>query len=494
MKATGQKKSAPGIVSRLPQPTTNRYWNPGADPPRLTAAEATASTASIQTGHRTTLPLHHHRTHHHRTGAVGKTGLHIPVTLRKHRVGAGLTLPGTSSVWASILHCYAHAEPQVRTTFRRFRTPGQHPSEALPAAVATICAASRQASNAHAVGPSPNDCRNCGNPARKSRLHIPVTLPKRILDAGLPVLMAFMVWTVILQTGAQAGPETRITSLPPTTPATLPTAAYEPPARGAAEPADGAEGAKTTTDLLTFIRALEAPRGYDDYERRIPTAPPKPLTAMTVGEVLDWQVRLRRAGAVSTAAGGYQIIYPTLKRLVAKYGLSRSLRFNATTQDHLARLLIGECGAKGPITRHPRYGNCLAGIWAALPLTHGTRKGRSAHHGVAGNRARTRPETVLALLAGQPVAIPVQGPRQSLDPTAALARIGRSLRSDPLAFEAARIPVETRQSTQQSDVPARIPGLAGINAALRKARRDGTLTPALGPAIKTWKQDPYAQE
>ena len=33
----------------------------------------------------------------------------------------------------------------------------------------------------------------------------------------------------------------------------------------------GAEGRTgLTTDLLTFIRALEAPRGYDDYERRIP--------------------------------------------------------------------------------------------------------------------------------------------------------------------------------------------------------------------------------
>ena len=72
-----------------------------------------------------------------------------------------------------------------------------------------------------------------------------------------------------------------------------------------------------TTDLLTFIRAHEAPRGYDDYERRIPIPPPHSLTQMTLAEVVAWQQRVRRAGAVSTAAGGYQIIYGTLAGLLS---------------------------------------------------------------------------------------------------------------------------------------------------------------------------------
>jgi len=262
----------------------------------------------------------------------------------------------------------------------------------------------------------------------------------RIFGAGLHVLTFYLAWTVILQTDAQAGPETRT----------------------------------TTTDLLTFIRALEAPRGYTDYERRIRIPPPKPLTAMTVGEVLDWQVRVRRSGAPSTAAGGYQVIYPTLKRLVTKYGISRARIFDAGTQDHMARLLIGECGAPGPKRNHPRYGNCLAGIWAALPLTHGPRKGRSAHHGVAGNKALTHPDIVLDLLAGLEVALPPRGTGASppLDPAwEALRRIGTSIGTQPLAFGASRITVEE------------------INTAMRKARRDNTLTPSL----RTWKRDPYAQ-
>ena len=270
--------------------------------------------------------------------------------------------------------------------------------------------------------------------------------------------MAFLAWILFLHSAVQAaGPETRTT--------TLPTAAFERPEASA----------RTTTDLLTFIRALEAPRGYDDYERRIPLAPPKPLTTMTLDEVLGWQVRVRRSGAPSTAAGGYQIIHPTLKRLVSVYGLSRDLRFDARLQDRLARLLIAECGNRpeaAAIRAHARFGNCLAGIWAALPLTQGPDKGLSAHHGVAGNRALTRPETVLALLAGHPVAIPAPESRQPPGPARDPVRTAPSDR--PLAFGALSI--------------------TDVNAAMRAAQQNNTLTPSLRPppATHTWKVDPYA--
>ena len=303
---------------------------------------------------------------------------------------------------------------------------------------------------------------------------------KTRFGAGRIALIGLLTWAAFVESGAEAGPEPRITAISRITPAT----AYVPPvpAGTAGTGADGEADASadrgrpgTTRDLLTFIRALEAPRGYADYERRIPIPPPKPLTTMSVGAVLDWQVRVRRSGAPSTAAGGYQIIHPTLKRLVNTYGISRARVFDAAAQDHLARLLISECGRKGPKRNHPRYGNCLAGIWAALPLTHGPGTGRSAHHGVAGNKALTRPQTVLALLAGQPVRLPARGTAAPppLDPAqaaAALKRIGQSV-TRPLAFGANRITVDE------------------INTALRKAKRAGTLTPSLC----TWKRDPYAQ-
>ena len=239
-------------------------------------------------------------------------------------------------------------------------------------------------------------------------------------------------------------------------------------------PETATAGPGSTTDLLTFIRALEAPRGYIDYERRIPIAPPAPLTRMTVGDVLAWQRRVRQSGAPSTAAGGYQIIYPTLSRLVRVHGIDPRARFGPAMQDHLAGLLIAECGPRGPVADHPRYGNCLAGIWAALPLTRGRSRGRSAHHGIAGNRALTRPETVLALLAGTPVTLPAgAGGHRARGPAPTGTR-GR------LAFGATTI--------ASDPAPASAQAMTDTNAALRGAARQGTLT----PSTRIWKLDPYA--
>ena len=217
--------------------------------------------------------------------------------------------------------------------------------------------------------------------------------------------------------------------------------------------------ARTTTDLLALVRALEAPRGYDDHERRIPVPPPRPLTRMTLGEVLDWQSRVRNAGAPSTAAGGYQVIRATLARLVRQHGLDRNALFDPAMQDRLARLLVAECGDPGPPSRHPHVADCLAGIWAALPLATGARRGQSAYRGVAGNRALAAPETVLAVLAGQPVPLP-EGPPERGAPAPADAAV--------LAFGAVR--------------------LRRIQSAVRRATGTGTLT----PSIRDWSLDPYA--
>ena len=231
------------------------------------------------------------------------------------------------------------------------------------------------------------------------------------------------------------------------------------------------------SDLLAFIRHLEAGRaGYNAFERRITVAPPKLLTAMRVGEVLAWQNRVRAAGNPSTAAGGYQIIRATLDRLVRNGTVSKTAIFNADTQDRLARSLIGECGlhtntvGSSPRRHSVRFANCLAGIWASLPLVSGPRRGLSAHHGVAGNRALTTPKTVLALLAGKPVTFA----RSSADD-------GRGNGDGAtLSYRAiAKVPE-----------PESLPSRARIGEAMRKARKGGTLT----PSVRKWKVDPYAQE
>ena len=219
----------------------------------------------------------------------------------------------------------------------------------------------------------------------------------------------------------------------------------------------------TTSDLLTFIRALEAPRGYNDYERRIGLAPPQPLTQMRLREVLEWQKRVRTAGYPSTAAGGYQIIHATLKRLITTYHIDRDVLFHAKTQDRLAQYLIAECGPRPAQTdrsQHPAFANCLAGVWAALPVTSGRDRGYSAYRHVAGNKALTTPATVLALLAGQKVSTPLpdpkaQPPRQS---------------PRPLAFGAVHV--------------------VDAHAMMRRVQGSDDLT----PSVHHWTFDPYASQ
>lgn len=78
-----------------------------------------------------------------------------------------------------------------------------------------------------------------------------------------------------------------------------------------------------TAALLDFIGSIEAPRGYDDYYRGVSSPPPRPLTTMTVREVLAWQDRIDRYSK-SEAAGRFQIIEDTLRGLVRKHGIDTS--------------------------------------------------------------------------------------------------------------------------------------------------------------------------
>ncbi|MCY4288617.1 MAG: hypothetical protein OXC63_08495 [Aestuariivita sp.] len=189
---------------------------------------------------------------------------------------------------------------------------------------------------------------------------------------------------------------------------------------------------------------------------------------MAVGEVLAWQEQLRRQKTVSTAAGGYQIIYPTLSRLVRKYGIDPKRQFDAALQDHLARLLLAGCGPR-PSPRHtkahPRFGNCLASIWASLPRTAGPRQGYSAQHGIAGNKALTTPAVMLAVLAGEAMAPHRLRPARPASPVTIRPR-----HTKRLAFDAVRI--------------------ADANAAMRRSLSNDQLT----PSVHKWASDPYAGE
>ena len=149
--------------------------------------------------------------------------------------------------------------------------------------------------------------------------------------------------------------------------------------------------------ILDFIARYEAPGGYDQTHAAVPEAPPRPLTAMAIREVLAWQTQIRPR-AVSTAAGRYQIIHNTLTRLVEAYRIDPEQRFDPAMQDRLGQLLLDECGY-GSRQKHA-FANCLARTWAALPLVSGPAAGRSEWHGTAGNRALVSPANFIAFLDG----------------------------------------------------------------------------------------------
>jgi hypothetical protein len=136
--------------------------------------------------------------------------------------------------------------------------------------------------------------------------------------------------------------------------------------------------------LRDLIGKAEAGRAnYDAVQHGARIKPPKPPTAMTIGEIYRW---IEQTPGQPHAIGRYQFIPPTLRRVVAEVGLSEATRFTPQVQDRLADVLLADAGIKaflgGEMTR-TRFMNNLAKIWAGFP----TSSGRSHYHGYAGNYA-----------------------------------------------------------------------------------------------------------
>jgi len=152
-----------------------------------------------------------------------------------------------------------------------------------------------------------------------------------------------------------------------------------------------------TRGMLDFIGAIEGPAGYDDYYRGVSSSPPRPLTSMSIREVLAWQDSID-ASSRSEAAGRYQIMEDTLRELVIAKGIDQNRRFDGATQDELAVLLLKRRGWDTSRTDYVKIGNSIAHEWAALPLCSGIKTGKSAYDGLAGNSALTTCEAYLTVL------------------------------------------------------------------------------------------------
>lgn len=144
--------------------------------------------------------------------------------------------------------------------------------------------------------------------------------------------------------------------------------------------------------------------------------PPRPLTQMTVQEVLDWQDSIDRA-YMSEASGAYQIMEDTLRGMVVSGQIAAGARFDQDTQDAAAIALLNRRGLaryiRGELTDH-QFADQIAREWASFPVTR-PQKGQKRHVQVgetyyAGdglNKAHAPVEDVLAAVR----AIRVDAPR-----------------------------------------------------------------------------------
>lgn len=153
--------------------------------------------------------------------------------------------------------------------------------------------------------------------------------------------------------------------------------------------------------LLTLIRKIETGRedGYNVVYGGIrkKDRPPKPLTTMTIKEVLDWQDSIDRYYP-SEAAGAYQIMEDTLRVFYQSAGLSSGDLFDKHGQDTMAIRLLYRRHLQKYLQNQMtsvEFANHLAKEWASFPVASGHRKGRSYYGGDGLNKSLVSVERVL---------------------------------------------------------------------------------------------------
>ena len=165
------------------------------------------------------------------------------------------------------------------------------------------------------------------------------------------------------------------------------------------------------TPLLDIIAEVEQEkatdkiyRGYDSISREIPTTlrPSKPITQMTIGELLDYQERIDEVSN-SEAMGRYQFVEDTLrgfnnqdpgagkeKPIYEKAGLTKADLFSPQNQDKIAIARFKFRGMDKFLNNEisiVRFANNLSQEWAALPLVSGPNAGKSYHAGTGNNKS-----------------------------------------------------------------------------------------------------------
>lgn len=184
--------------------------------------------------------------------------------------------------------------------------------------------------------------------------------------------------------------------------------------------------------LLDFIGSIEAPKGYDTIYANKQHLLVKPITQMTIDEVIAAQPTWsKRYG--SSASGRYQFMRATLQRLKQKHQIPGSTQFAPLLQDALAYALLEERGylsfVVGKTTR-TNFGLQLAQEWASFPVLKAVKgahrqvaRGETYYAGDKLNKSLVTPERIEELLdqvfaiENKPVPAPIpDAPGHDIDP------------------------------------------------------------------------------
>lgn len=154
-----------------------------------------------------------------------------------------------------------------------------------------------------------------------------------------------------------------------------------------------------TEELLAFIGKYESKNNPNAIWGGISKAdyPSKPITQMTVGQVLAWQDSIDHK-YMSEASGEWQFMEDTLRGLVGAGVVKTSAIFNKDTQVILATALLERRGLSkylsGKITLET-FANNIAKEWASMPVVSGKNRGRSYYAGDGLNKSHTPVEEYL---------------------------------------------------------------------------------------------------
>ena len=163
---------------------------------------------------------------------------------------------------------------------------------------------------------------------------------------------------------------------------------------------DGVYDMNMVRNLLDLIYSAESGRNYDAWNTQTKIRSERPLTELTVAEIMAIQDKNKDNDG--GAAGAGQIKKSTMQLLLNNKILSRDDKFTPAVQDRAHLFLLQNRGLddflSGQIDLN-EYGHRLSKEYASLPSMKGETPDMSYYEGEAKNSARVRPAEINAQLS-----------------------------------------------------------------------------------------------